>query len=92
VGDRPLVAGTQPVGQGGSQPRLKRALRFRDLALFYIATGLSVRWIATAAAGGPSALVVWIVALLGFFVPLAASVMELSSRYPQEGGLYVWTR
>ena len=27
-----------------------------------------------------------------FFVPLAASVLELSSRYPQEGGLYVWTQ
>jgi glutamate:GABA antiporter len=73
-------------------PRLKRALRFRDLTLFYIVTALSVRWIATAAAGGPSSLLVWIFALIGFFVPLAASVLELSSRYPQEGGLYVWTR
>ncbi len=73
-------------------PRLKRALRFHDLAAFYVVTGLSVRWVATAAAAGPSALVVWVFALLGFFVPLAASVMELSSRYPQEGGLYVWTR
>ncbi len=87
MGDAPVV-----VGAVGSQPRLKRALRFRDLAAFYVATGLSVRWVAAAAAGGPSALVVWIFALLGFFVPLAASVMELSSRYPQEGGLYVWTR
>jgi amino acid transporter len=75
-----------------AQPRLKRALRFRDLTLFYIITGLSVRWIATAAAAGPGTLIVWIFALLGFFLPLAASVVELSSRYPQEGGLYVWTR
>ena len=37
-------------------------------------------------------LVVWISALVGFFIPLAASVMELSSRYPQEGGMYIWTR
>ena len=87
MADAPVVTGAT-----ASQPRLKRALRFRDLALFYIATGLSVRWVATAAAGGPSALVVWICALLGFFIPLAATVMELSSRYPQEGGLYVWTR
>ena len=79
-------------GAVAAQPRLKRALRFRDLAAFYVATGLSVRWVATAAAGGPSSLVVWVLALLGFFVPLAASVMELSSRFPQEGGLYVWTR
>ena len=35
---------------------------------------------------------VWIAALVCFFLPLAASVMELSSRHPDEGGLYVWTR
>lgn len=80
------------MGEGAAGPRLKRALRLRDLTLLYIATALSVRWIATAAAAGPGTLVVWIVALLGFFVPLAASVLELSSRYPQEGGLYVWVR
>jgi amino acid transporter len=71
---------------------LKRGIRFRDLVLFYIVSGLSVRWTASAAAAGPSILVVWIGALVGFFIPLAASVMELSSRHPDEGGLYVWTR
>src|ERR1700761_8925795 len=74
------------------EPTLKRGIRFRDLALFYVVSGLSVRWAATAAAAGPSILVVWIAALTCFFVPLAASVMELSSRMPDEGGLYVWTR
>ena len=71
---------------------LKRGIRFRDLVLFYVVSGLSVRWTASAAAAGPSILVVWIAALVGFFIPLAASVMELSSRHPDEGGLYVWTR
>ncbi len=75
-----------------TKPALKRALGFRDLTLFYIVSGLSVRWTATAAAAGPGTLLIWIVGLVGFFVPLAASVIELSSRYPQEGGLYVWTR
>lgn len=75
-----------------AQPALKRSLRFRDLALFYIVSSLSVRWVATAAAAGPSTLLIWLVALVGFFIPLAVSVVELSSRYPQEGGLYVWTR
>jgi glutamate:GABA antiporter len=51
-----------------------------------------LRWIATAAAAGPSTILVWIFACLFFFVPLAASVLELSARYPQEGGLYVWTQ
>jgi amino acid transporter len=73
-------------------PALKRGIRFRDLALFYVCGSLSIRWAASAAASGPSSLMVWIAALLCFFIPLAASVMELSSRYPAEGGLYVWTR
>lgn len=73
-------------------PALKRGIRFRDLALFYVISGLSVRWTATAAAAGPSILVIWIAALICFFVPLAASVMELSSRHPDEGGIYIWTR
>jgi glutamate:GABA antiporter len=75
-----------------SAPALKRGIRFRDLTLFYVAGLLSIRWSATAASAGPSSLIVWIAALFCFFVPLAASVMELSSRYPAEGGLYVWTQ
>ncbi len=72
--------------------KLRRVLGFRDLFLFYIVTGFSVRWTATAAAAGPSALVIWIVAALGFFVPLVFTVLELSSRYPDEGGIYVWSK
>ena len=76
----------------GKRQLLKRELGFFDLVLFYIAGGLSLRWIATAAASGPSTILIWIFACLFFFVPLAASVLELSTRYPQEGGLYVWTQ
>src|ERR1700749_996592 len=72
--------------------KLRRALGFRDVFLFYIVSGLSLRWIATAAALGPSSITIWIFAFFGFFLPLAVSVLDLSSRYPQEGGLYVWTR
>jgi amino acid transporter len=63
-----------------------------DLVLFYVATSFSLRWIASAAAAGPGSLTVWCIACLAFFVPLALTVLELSSRYPQEGGLYVWTK
>jgi amino acid transporter len=73
-------------------PALKRGIRFRDLVLFYVVTVLSVRWTAAAASAGPSILVVWVAALFCFFIPLAASVMELSSRHPEEGGIYIWTR
>jgi amino acid transporter len=70
----------------------KRVMGFRDLFLFYVVTGISLRWIAVAAAAGPSSIVVWFGAWLVFYVPLALSVIELSSRYPDEGGLYVWTK
>src|ERR1700732_4331592 len=72
--------------------RPKRVLGFRDLVLFYVVTGISLRWIATAAAAGPSSIVIWIGAWLCFYAPLALSVLELSSRYPSEGGLYVWSK
>ncbi len=75
-----------------SHPTLKRGLRFRDLVLFYVVVVLSVRWTAAAATAGPSILVIWLAALTCFFLPLAACTMELSSRFPQEGGIYVWTR
>ena len=73
-------------------PGLRRALNVRDLVLFYLVTTFSLRWIATAAAAGPSALVIWVVAAAALFVPLAFTVVELSSRYPEEGGIYVWSK
>ena len=59
---------------------------------FYIVTTFSLRWIATAAAAGPSALVIWVIAAVGLFVPLVFATLELSSRYPEEGGVYVWSK
>src|SRR5690349_2109219 len=72
--------------------QLRRTLGLRDLVLFYVVTTWSLRWIATAAAAGPSALVLWVIAAAFLFVPLVFTVLELSSRYPDEGGLYVWTK
>jgi glutamate:GABA antiporter len=70
----------------------KRVMGFRDLVLFYVVTGVSLRWIATAASHGPSSLLIWLLGWLFLYVPLALSVIELSSRYPAEGGFYVWTK
>jgi len=71
---------------------LRRALGFRDLVLFYLVTTFSLRWIATAAAAGPVALVFWVIAAVCLFVPMVFTVLELSSRYPEEGGVYVWSK
>jgi glutamate:GABA antiporter len=76
----------------GADNRPRQVMGFRDLLLFYVITGISLRWIASAAAAGPSSIVIWIAAWLCFYMPLALSVLELSSRYPNEGGLYVWSK
>src|SRR5437764_1810141 len=72
--------------------RLRKAMGLRDLVPFYLVTALSLRWIATAAAAGPSSIVIWIAGCLTYFVPLTLCVLELSSRYPEEGGMYLWSK
>src|SRR5271169_4633024 len=84
---------TEITPAGPAQPQHpKRVLGFRDLVMFYVVTTLSLRWIPVAASVGPSSIIIWVVGLLTIFIPLALCVMELSSRYPQEGGMYLWTK
>src|SRR5437762_3303294 len=71
---------------------LRKAMGLGDLVLFYLVTALSLRWIATAAAAGPSSIVIWIVGCVTYFVPLTFCVLELSSRYPEDGGIYLWSK
>jgi glutamate:GABA antiporter len=87
-----LVSPGVSIADAEDPNRPKRVMGFRDLLLFYVVTGISLRWIATAAAAGPSSVVIWLGAWLLFYTPLALSVIELSSRYPNEGGLYVWSK
>ena len=89
---RPLAASSGAISKLDDLSKPKRVMGFRDLVLFYVVTGISLRWIATAAAAGPSSIVIWVGAWLAFYIPLALSVIELSSRYPEEGGLYVWSK
>jgi amino acid transporter len=88
----PIAGSGVSIAEAEDPNRPKRVMGFRDLLLFYVVTGISLRWIATAAAAGPSSIVIWIGAWLAFYTPLALSVIELSSRYPHEGGLYVWSK
>ena len=65
---------------------------FWDVLLFNIATVLGPRWIAAAAHNGTSSISLWVLAALLFFIPSALVINELSSRFPHEGGLYVWSK
>lgn len=87
-----MLQGFSTMSDTTGPDRPRRAMGFRDLVMFYIVTGISLRWIATAATVGASAVAIWLIAWCAFYLPLALSVMELSARYPQEGGMYVWSK
>ncbi|MBK6423206.1 MAG: amino acid permease [Gemmatimonadetes bacterium] len=73
-------------------PDLKRSLGLRDLVLFNVVAVLSIRWLATSAANGVGALTLWVGAALLFFVPMGLATVELATRFPEEGGIYFWTK
>ncbi|MGB9119861.1 MAG: amino acid permease, partial [Candidatus Angelobacter sp.] len=72
--------------------QLRRAMGFWDVLLFNIAAVLGPRWIAAAAHNGTSSISLWVLAAVFFFLPTALIIIELSTRYPAEGGLYVWSK
>jgi amino acid transporter len=71
---------------------LRRSLSFRDVFLFLVTAGVNLQWVATAAASGPSVMVVWFIGLAAMTVPLAWCTIRLAALHPDEGGLYVWSR
>lgn len=71
---------------------LRRELGVWDLVLFNTAAVVGIRWLAAAAHIGPGSLFLWVSAALLFFVPCAMSVAGLAQRFPEEGGIYIWTR
>ncbi|HTC92125.1 MAG TPA: APC family permease [Terriglobales bacterium] len=85
-----------PNAQSAQVPDVKKQLRREmglwDVLLFNIAAVLGPRWIAAAAHNGTSSISLWTIAALFFFVPTALVVVELSTRFPHEGGLYIWSK
>src|ERR1700756_324493 len=75
-----------------TKSQLRKTMGFWDVLLFNIATVLGPRWIAAAGHNGTSSISLWVIAAVFFFVPGALVINELSSRFPEEGGLYVWSR
>ena len=72
--------------------QLRRVLGLRDLVLFNIAAVIGIRWLAAAAQAGSGSVTLWLLAAVLFFVPSGLAVARLSLRFPEEGGIYVWTK
>lgn len=80
---------------GGNAPSatgLRPVLGYRDLVLFYLVAVFGLRLVPFAASVGPGVVALWLVAFFGYCVPLALAVADLSSRFPDEGGIYVWSK
>lgn len=69
-----------------------KKLGVMGLSFLSINSILGLRNIAFASTIGPSALFYWIVAALIYFIPIGLIVAELSTTYPNQGGMGVWVR
>ena len=70
----------------------KKELGLRDLVLTQIVFVVGGSWVGTAAKLGPSQTVYWLLAILLFYLPVAATVIYLNRLMPLEGGLYQWAK
>ena len=71
---------------------LRKELGMTDLALAQILIVIVPEFFGTAVKAGPSHVVLWLLAILLFFVPQALVVAHLNRLMPLEGGLYQWAK
>src|SRR6476469_2062486 len=63
-----------------------------DLVLTQVVFVVGTFWVGWAARLGNEQNVFWILAIVTFYLPLAAAVIFLNRLMPLEGGLYQWTK
>ena len=70
----------------------KKELGLTDLVLTQIVFVVGTIWVGTAAKLGDQQLFFWLLAIVTFYLPLAAVVIYLNRLMPLEGGLYQWAK
>src|SRR3989440_6119055 len=71
---------------------LKKELGLRDLVLTQVVFVVGTVWVGFAAKLGQSQMAFWLIAIVTFYLPLAAVVIYLNRLAPLEGGLYQWAK
>lgn len=71
---------------------LKKELGLRDLVLAQVVFVFGTVWVGFAATLGRSQMAFWLIAIVTFYLPLAAVVIYLNRLAPLEGGLYQWAK
>ena len=70
----------------------KKELGLFDLVLTQVVFVVGTIWVGWAAKLGSEQNVFWIIAIVTFYLPLAAAVIFLNRLLPLEGGLYQWAK
>ncbi len=79
------------MSEPGRDVQLPRVMGLRDVVLFNISAIVGLRWLTTSSSQfGASALLLWVVAMVLFFIPSAIAVRELAEIDPGTGGIYCW--
>jgi glutamate:GABA antiporter len=73
-------------------PDLKRVLGRWDLVLLFVVAVFNLNVAPSIASNGGVTVWLWIISVLLFFWPQGIAVIELSQRYPGEGGVYLWAK
>ena len=73
-------------------PHLKRVLGRWDLVLLFVVAVFNLNVVPSIAANGGVTIWLWIISLIFFFWPQGIAVIELSHRFPGEGGVYLWAK
>lgn len=71
---------------------LKKELGLFDLVLTQVVFVFGTVWVGFAATLGRSQMAFWLIAIVAFYLPLAAVVIHLNRLAPLEGGLYQWAK
>src|SRR5580765_1224268 len=71
---------------------LRKELGVADLTLTQILFIIGLPWVGVAAKQGPAHVVLWLAAIVLFYLPSAAVVIHLNRAMPLEGGLYQWAK
>ena len=70
----------------------RRVMGLVDVTLFTVSAILVVDQLTASASIGTGTLGWWVLAIVFFFIPYALITAELATTYPEQGGIYVWTK
>jgi glutamate:GABA antiporter len=89
---RPAAVDRDEAAVRAHSAELHKDLGLADLALTQVLFIVGLPWVGVAAKQGPAHVVLWLTAMLFFYLPSAAVVIYLNRAMPLEGGLYQWAK